>query len=118
MISDVLSDAAARITEYLENPATKECYQGRDLLLIQEVLTTMNIVRERLDTVPNSYIKSITTTQHACQWVCRVRFTQGGEQFIGAGANYTLHQAEKLTQSVRRDIARHGAAVLDQYVAA
>jgi hypothetical protein len=63
-----------------------------------------------------SYIKSITTTQHAGQWVCRVRFIQGGEQFIGAGSNYTMHQAETLTQSVRRDIARHGAAALDQYV--
>jgi hypothetical protein len=71
----------------------------------------------QLEKIMNSHIKSITTTQHAGQWVCRVRFAQGGEQFIGVGANYTMHQAEALTQHVRRDVERRGSAVLDQYVA-
>ena len=60
----------------------------------------------------NSYIKSIMPVQQHGKWVVRVRF-QSGEQFFGADANYTLHQAEVFADSIRRDIAHHGAQILD-----
>jgi len=40
---------------------------------------------------------------------------QGAEQIIGSGSRYTMHQAQVLADSVRRDIRQHGAAVLDGY---
>lgn len=60
----------------------------------------------------NSYIKSIVPVQQFGKWVVRVRF-QSGEQFFGADANYTMHQAEVFADSIRRDIVRHGAQILD-----
>ncbi len=52
MISDVLSDAANGIRNYLADPAFARCYQGalRDEIL--RVLAHMDRVRQHLDTPP------------------------------------------------------------------
>ena len=60
--------------------------------------------RERMET-----IKSVCPVQNSGGWVARVRTQSGREQFIGIGAGYTMHQAQVLCDSVRRDAANHGA---------
>ena len=51
MISDVLSDAAASIREYLEHPATERCYD-RVRIRVEDVLGQMDALRRVLDAPP------------------------------------------------------------------
>jgi hypothetical protein len=53
MISDVLSDAAADIRDYLAKPATQDCYQGELRDRINRLLAEMDAVRIYLDTSPD-----------------------------------------------------------------
>lgn len=54
-------------------------------------------------------IKSITPVQRGNHWVARIRLQDGTEHLRGEGAGYTLHQCQMLCDSLRRDIAHHGA---------
>ena len=54
MISDVLSDAASDIRDYLDHPVTGECYGSAIRGDIQHVLDQMDRVRRLLDTPPAS----------------------------------------------------------------
>ena len=56
-------------------------------------------------------IKSVTTVQKNNHWCVRVR-DEAGDTFLGASANYTMHQAEAYAASIRRDLA--GGATLGQ----
>jgi len=53
-------------------------------------------------------IKSVCPVLIHGEWVARVR-TQSEEQFyVGRGAGYTMHQAQVVCDSVRRDAQYHG----------
>ena len=54
-------------------------------------------------------IKSICAVENKKGWVARVRTQSGREVFHGIGAGYTMHQAQMLCDSLRRDVANHGA---------
>jgi len=63
-------------------------------------------------------IKSIQPVQAGSEWRIRVRMvtndpTTYREQFRGIGAGYTMHQAQVMADSIRRDISNHGFSVLD-----
>lgn len=53
-------------------------------------------------------LKSVTPVLNNAGWAARVRTIMGREVFIGIGAKYTMHQAQMLCDTIRRDAARHG----------
>ena len=61
----------------------------------------------------SSYVKSIMPVLVHNEWIVRVRFQSGAEQFKGQGARYTMQQAQVYSDAIRRDLARHGASALD-----
>lgn len=65
----------------------------------------------------NSYIKSIMPVQHHGKWVVRVRLYGASEKYLAPEGSWTVHQAQIAADSLRRDVANHGASALDSALA-
>jgi hypothetical protein len=53
MVSDTLSDAAASIRDYLNDPVFDNVYENETRLEIESLCVLMDMVRRKLDMPPN-----------------------------------------------------------------
>lgn len=54
-------------------------------------------------------IKSITPVQRGNGWQARIRYQDGTQEFHGSADGYTMHQAQMLCDSLRREFAYYGS---------
>ena len=72
MISDVLSEAAVEIRQYLDSENTKQCYTGSIRNEIESLLSAMDDVRKKLDSPPDQdLISQIRESFEFQEWLRR-----------------------------------------------